>query len=99
MTLIYIAGKYTGDQAENVRKAVMAGDRLLEKGYIPYIPHLSHLWHLISPHDYETWIKIGLAILERCDAIFMVSGWEESIGAKKELDFAQSIGLEVIYGI
>ncbi len=36
-----------------------------------------------------------LHALETCDAIFLLKGWEKSVGAKKELATALAYGLEI----
>ncbi len=96
--LVYLASPYSlGDQALNVRRAIEAADKLLEKGYIPFMPHLCHFWHFISPKPYETWLEIDRAILERCDALLRLEGISE--GADQEVKFAKELGLDVYYSI
>ena len=85
--IIYVSAPYSkGDVGGNIRRACYAGDMLLLKGHIPVIPHLSHLWHLISPHSWETWMEISLALLTVCDAVLRLDG--ESNGA--DLEIAQA---------
>jgi len=96
--LVYIAAPYTkGDIAQNVRRALECADILFAKGYIPYVPHLNAFWHFLSPKSWDDWMKIDLAILERCDAVFRLDG--ESLGANKEVRFADKIGLPIFYSI
>lgn len=40
-------------------------------------------------------VKAELAVLETCDAIYLLDGWEQSRGAKKELAHAIGRGLDV----
>jgi hypothetical protein len=96
--LVYVAGPYSkGDQVENVRIAVQAGEELIKSGYTPLIPHLSHLWHLISPHPYEFWIDLDSHYLLRCDAVLRLP--RESAGADKEVELAKSKWIPVYYSI
>ena len=96
--LIYVAGPYSnGDVAENIRKACVAGNELLEAGYIPYIPHLNGFWHFAFPKSRETWLKIDLEILSRCDGVLRIGG--ESLGANKKIRFAEKLGIPVYYSI
>lgn len=98
MRFIYVAGPYTnGDVGENVRNAILAGDRLLDKGYLPYIPHLTHFWHLLSPKDYCVWTSMDLAWLDKCDAILRLPG--ESKGADFEVNCAMLSGMPVYYSL
>ena len=93
-----MAGCYTkGDVAVNVHKAIEAGDKLAKDGWCPFIPHLTHFWHLVSPHPWEFWMAIDQEVLKRCDAIYMMRGFEASQGATKEHIMAYELGLEIYY--
>ena len=68
-------------------------------------------FHVITPHKntagyekyedenltYETWLKMDLDIISRCDAIYVMVNSENSQGAKKEIEFARAMGMPVIY--
>lgn len=98
MKLIYISGPYTsGDVAVNVRSACLAGDAILEKGYIPIVPHLTHFWHCISPKSWETWIKIDTTLIPFCDAVLRLDGISD--GADIEVACAKKIGIPVYYSL
>jgi len=91
---VYIAGPYTkGDVAQNVRRAVLAADRLAQAGLVPYIPHLTHLWHLISPHPYEFWLEQTANWVQSCDILLRLPG--ESDGADQEVELAWKLGIPV----
>lgn len=47
--------------------------------------------------DYEEYMKLDLAMLEVCDAIYMMPGWSNSRGALRELERAIELGLVVYY--
>jgi hypothetical protein len=96
--IVYIASPYTkGSEAENVRRACLAGDVLLEHGIIPFVPHLTHLYHFISPKSYNTWIQLCLAYLGRCDAVLRLPG--KSNGADIEVNAAQMMNMPVFFSI
>lgn len=42
-------------------------------------------------------MKIGYALIDVCDAIFMLDGWQKSKGACAELSYAKSLGKKVMY--
>lgn len=44
---------------------------------------------------WEQILKIDLAVIDTCDAIILLPGWEKSRGARRELAHALSLGLEV----
>ena len=94
MKKVYIAGPYTKDDvAQNVRKAVLAGDRLAQAGYVPFIPHLTHFWHLLCPHLWAFWMIQDMQWLEACDCVLRLPG--ESVGADREVERAQELGIPV----
>jgi hypothetical protein len=95
---VYIASPYTkGDTATNIRNSLECADKLIELGYIPYAPLLTHLWHLMIPHDYEYWVKIDNAWIEKCDALLRLPG--ESRGADQEEALMRKLGRPVFHSI
>lgn len=95
---IYIAGPYTkGDVAQNVKRAIDAGDKLLEMGHAPFVPHLTHFWHFVSPKPYETWLKLDREWIPFCDAILRLPG--ESAGADNEVAYGKALGKKIYYSI
>lgn len=100
--IIYVAGKYRGrttnEQAENILHAQRVAIRLWELGWVVFCPHLNTAnfnWYSNLPD--EVWLNGGLKFLELCQAILMLKGFEESVGAKRELEVAIEMGLTVLY--
>lgn len=57
-----------------------------------------------SPHTislaeptWENCMREALAMLLKCDAIYMLKGWRDSKGARIELALALELGMRVIY--
>lgn len=97
-TYVYIAAPYTtGDVVRNVRRAILAGDELSRCGLVPFIPHLTHLWHLVRPHDYDFWMDLDMAWLEKCDCLVRLDG--ESPGAGAEVIRAIELGKPVYLSV
>ena len=95
MKHVYVAGPYSiGDVAQNVRRAMEAAHVLIVAGHAPYIPHLAHFLHLHQPQDYETWMRLDLAWLSRCDALVRLPG--ESEGADREVAEAHRCNIPVV---
>ena len=89
-----MSGPYTGHEGQNVRRAIDAGEQLLNLGHAPYIPHLNLLWELAyHNHTYEDWLALDMAWVSVCDALVRLPGASE--GADREVALAKKLGLPV----
>lgn len=89
MKTVYVAGPYThGDVAVNVRSAIEIGLVIIKAGLAPYIPHLSHFMHMHEPQQYECWMGVDMAWIEKCDALYRLPGY--SPGADREVRHAKA---------
>ena len=93
-TKIYIAGPMTGKPDENFPAFFAAGQRLQDAGYATINP-ASH-GHSEPGKDRAWFMRRDIPMLLEADAIVMLPGWEESIGASLEYHIAQVLGLEII---
>lgn len=94
--IVYVAGPYTkGDVAVNVARAMEIGNDVIDAGYYPIVPHLSHFLHMQKPQPYAVWIKMDLALIEKCDCMIRLLG--ESEGADGEVALAERLGLQIVY--
>jgi len=85
---VYTIGAYSKpNNNHNTFNAVKLGDRLWELGFAPLIPHLSHFWDTMSPHPYEMWLELDLALAHGCDVFLWDKEWipGESSGGEKEV--------------
>ena len=95
---VYIAGPYTHpDPAANTRRAILVGDEVWNRGFIPYVPHLTYFFHLICPHPYEDWVELDNAWIPMCQCLLRLSG--PSSGADAEVSLALSLGIPVYHSI
>ena len=96
--LIYIASQYSkGDQIQNIRRQIEAGDALLRMGHIPFCPLLNAFWHYVSPKSQDDWMKIDKVYLSKCDAVLRLDG--PSIGANLEIRYAEKLGKPIYYSL
>lgn len=82
-----------GPFEKNLRQAIDAAHILLEYNIAPFVPHLNYVIETVYPKDYELWMLMDFAFIERCDALLRLPG--ESKGADREVIFAQNRGVPV----
>lgn len=98
---LYIAGPYSADTIELIQKNIDAARSAARDawtlGWYAYCPHLNtaHFDDLDIP--YQVWIAAGLEMLKKCDAVLMLDRWDKSLGAKAELEKAQTCGIPIHY--
>lgn len=98
--VVYLSGKYRGQTVINVVKARQYAVELWKAGFTVICPHLNtaHFERFCDLQDND-FIEGDIVLLQRCDAIFMIPGWEESIGAKMEYEVAKSQFLPIFYSV
>lgn len=88
---VYISGKITGE--DNYKNMFGHAEFVLRKqGYVVVNPAV-----LPIGLEYKDYIHIGLAMLDVCDAIYLLKNWEDSTGVMIEKKIAESSGKEIIY--
>lgn len=83
---VYISGPITGtgDYLERFSKAEV---KLIKDGYSVINPARVNS---MMPEDttHEEYMKMSIAMLDICGAIYMMEGWEKSCGANREYGYA-----------
>lgn len=99
--IIYVAGPYSGKDEnavfENIITARKHALELWRKGWIVICPHTNSLFMGGAGLPDKEFVDRDLEIVSRCDAIYMLPGWEKSEGAIRELTEAKKDGLEIYY--
>lgn len=94
--LIYIAGPFRGPthwkQEQNIRTAEYYALEVWKMGGIALCPHLNTRNFQGELPD-DAWLEGDLIMLEKCDAILMVPGWNGSVGARAEAQHADRLGI------
>ena len=100
MKIIYIAGAYRNKTewglVENIRHAEREAIKLWQQGWVVICPHKNTAFFGGTCPD-NVWLEGDIEILKRCDAVYMLSNWQSSIGAKRELEVALENNKEIIY--
>lgn len=93
--MIYISGAIT---KIGVMKAMAIFNntelKLKEQGYEVINPCRTNA--TLPQLSHEDYMVTSIAMLSLCDTIFMLEGWEDSEGAKEELQYALEHGYKVI---
>ena len=92
---IYIAGKITGDdRADVLQKFFNAENELKKQGHSVFVPCVLPDYPDVPHEDY---MHICYAMIDICDAVFMLADWQQSPGARQELEYARDWKKEIIY--
>lgn len=108
--VVYIAGPFTAPTVEGMvtfcNAAIEVGKRVRAFGLVPMVPHISlcggmalrlesQLIFEAPPLTWEEAMVDCRELLQRCDAVLMVEGWERSRGATEERELAKACGIPV----
>lgn len=101
--LVYVAGPYSAPTSEeieeNCRLARNCGRCIAAiTGVFPLVPHQLGIG-IEEIGDYKYWIAATLEVMRRCDAVFAMSTYKSSKGARGEIVEATLIGLPVFFAV
>jgi len=98
--LLYVAGPYAGDIEKNIKNAEKISIKLIKNGFHVLTPHKN----LSGYEKYEdnnltvqTWLKMDIDLLSRCDAIYVLKNYELSLGTLGEIEYAKKHNMLIIY--
>jgi hypothetical protein len=94
--IVYLSGRYSGEIDRNINAARDVAVKLWDMGYTVFTPHLNtYHFEMDCKAKYEDYIAGDLEILARCDAMVLLDGWQESVGAKIEKEFAEKVKIPI----
>lgn len=98
MKVVYIAGPFRGPNAweieQNIRRAEEQALLVWRLGAAALCPHTNTRFFQGAAPD-DVWLNGDLELLARCDAVYAITGWLASSGARAEVEFAQEHGIPV----
>ena len=102
MKVVYVSGKFRGPNSwameQNIRAAEELSLEVWKLGAVALCPHLNTRFFQGAAPD-ELWLDGDIELVRRCDAMLMVSNWQDSVGARHEKEFADSIKQPVFFKI
>jgi hypothetical protein len=104
MKTIYIAGPMRGKPRFNFDSFAGAAQSLRHHGWEVLSPAEADIDNGFDPDNpgeitaerYESWMRRDFDMIKRSDSIFLLRGWQESEGARRELAFALALGLSIL---
>ena len=101
MKYVYIAGPYTAPNyfaiERNINAAAEVAAFLAESGVGFFCPHLhSAHFEVITPDVPPVyWYDLDIHFMEKCDAIYLLPGWQRSVGTLREKALMEEWGRPV----
>lgn len=92
---VYISGPITGQEGYMWRFG-RAEDLLRKAGHVAVNPAKVNA-QLPEETEHGEYMKTSLAMLDMCDAMFMLEGWERSRGCAMELAYACRHGIMIAF--
>lgn len=104
MIVVYVAGPFSAPTRQGVEANIAAAEDwgllIAKLGAMPLIPHANtsrQEFEKLQPYTF--WIEGTKEILRRCDACFLIPGWERSSGARGEKAEAEELNIPVFEDI
>lgn len=79
---VYLSGKITGDD-NFIKKFKEAEEKLKARGHKVMNPAI-----LPEGFEYEEYMAICFAMIDQCNILAFLPDWEDSPGAKREIEYA-----------
>lgn len=91
---IYISGAITGTD-DYIYRFTRAHAKLEEQGHTVINPAMVNSF---LPHctTHEQYMKMSFCMLDMCDTIYLLEGWEKSMGANQEYGYALAKGYMIL---
>lgn len=103
MKVAYLAGPFRAPTFwgifQNIRHAERIALKYWKAGYAVVCPHLNtaNFDGAIPKEQDDLWLEGDLEIMRRCDCVIAMSTWQNSSGARAEIEDAKQHKMEIIY--
>ena len=100
---IYIAGKitdYGNAMLNNIHKFFIMDRQLIDIGFATYNPGKDFLGGVMfGDYTYDMYFENNIEFMKVCDGIIMLDNWEESAGAKREMELARELNIPIFFNV
>lgn len=93
--MIYISGAITGTE-DYLERFDNAAAKLFTENPQRKIINPANLCDTLPPLEHEQYMVICMAALSLCDSVYLLKGWENSVGARIEVEYAIKHGLKIV---
>ena len=94
---IYISGQISNlEKSDYMERFSKAEKELTEQGYSVVNPAKVNA-QLPEDTTYEQYMKMSFCMLDMCDSIYMLDGWNKSCGANREYGYALAKDKVIMY--
>jgi len=94
--MIYVSGPVTNNK--NATEQFEDADKFIRKiGHIPLNPIRIDPPHPFKKDKWLYYMRKSIELLMKSDAIYLLSGWEKSSGAKIEFDLCVKLGIPIYF--
>lgn len=83
---IYLSGAITGTN-DYMERFKAAEEKLTQDGHTVFNPAAVNSM-MPAEATYEEYMRVSFTLLDMCDAIYMMCGWQDSKGANREYGYA-----------
>jgi hypothetical protein len=105
--LVYLASPYSAptkrQKTRRFHQVCEKAAELMEQGELVFCPiahsHPIEVYGMEDSKSGDWWLKQDFAILEKCSKMYVykMPGWDKSYGIKREIEYAQALGIPVEY--
>lgn len=82
-------GNHAIECLTNISLGIQAAEAIAKEGFAPFCPMLDFAYFLVGSYLTDEQVKaISMEWLSRCDAVYLLPGWEHSKGAIAERECA-----------
>lgn len=92
---LYISGPITGTE-DYMERFVAAQKELEEEGWSVVNPALVNS-NLPEDTEWEDYMRMAVCMLDMCEVVYFLDGWEKSRGANIEYGYAQAKGKDIMF--